>query len=76
VPEIVRLEADGGGDGGEGGAGVGVGAGVDAVLLLPGTETPAHAVSVSRSNRIVPNGSYWRALLRRTRIAFTTSGEQ
>lgn len=78
MPEIVRLEADGGGDGGEGGAGVGVGvgAGVDAVPLLPGTETPAHAVSVSRSNRIAPNGAYWRALLRRTRIAFTTSGEQ
>ena len=74
MPEIVRLEADGGGDGGEGG--VGVGAGVDAVLLLPGTETPAHAVSVNRSNRIVPNGAYWRALLRHTRIAFTTSGEQ
>lgn len=50
--EMVRLE-DGGADEG----GVGVGAGVDAVLLVPGTETPAHAVSVSSSNSIVPRGA-------------------
>ena len=60
MPEIVRLEADGGGAGGEGGAGVGVGvgAGVDAAPLLPGTETPEHALSISRRNTIVPNGAY------------------
>jgi hypothetical protein len=48
VLEIVRLEDDGGGD--EGGAGVGVDA-----ALLPGTETPEHALSVNRSNTMVTN---------------------
>ena len=57
APEIVRLEVDGGGDGEEGGAGVGIGAGVDAVPLLPGTETPEHALRVSRSNTMVTNGA-------------------
>ena len=52
MPEIVGLEADGGGD--EGGAGVGVG--VDAAVL-PGTETPEQALSVNESNTIVTNGA-------------------
>jgi hypothetical protein len=72
VPEIVRLEVDGGEDEG----GVGVGVGVEAVLLLPGTETPEHALSVSRSNTVVATDASGDQLLERARVAFTTSGEQ
>ena len=52
MPEIVRLEADGGGGGDEGGAGVGVDA-----ALLPGTETPEQALSINESNTMVTNGA-------------------
>lgn len=75
MPEIVRLEVDGGGDEG----GVGVGAGVDAVLLLPGTETPEHALSVSRNNNVVATGATGangNELFKRARVGFARSGEQ
>jgi hypothetical protein len=76
VPEIVRLEVDGGGDEGGVGVGAGVGAGVDAVLLLPGTETPEHALSVSRSNNVVATGANGNELFKRARVGFARSGEQ